>query len=540
MAATAWQTASLKVYDRDATTLRGTVKADGVRWTDELKGSGGASYSVAWLQAALQASPDLLREAVVKVGVPLTQGAASTEVFGWLSQPGSGVLVSEEEDAGKQENPECLGLRALLDDWIVLHDGGLQSFGGETRSFGWMSSAYSDAAWSVPIARRWDQDTNTSRAGYPEVFETVDPAAAWLGKEDPSTGLLANGAIRYFRGTYTNTEERVLRVIVAGDNYVELYVNGEPWILWDDQRDAYGWRDHFEPDDRKFAAGPILFAARVKNAALTTGSNPVAFILTVLTLDANGNPDRVVFRSNATNFKVTDAVVGLTSAKILLQLLSEANTRGIASAGRIVPSFTATTATNGTAWPDLQEMAIEVGEKGSTTVERFEATAFDLDMRPNLALNAYLNQGSDKSATVAITQGVNLLSYSYEGQPLVATRLLVRTSDQWLYLTDTGAEVTYSPREHYLESGLSLTSDQGELVGDANLSDLARVAYTYTAVIVCTDAAGSWSPYGAAGKGDLVNAYNYKMQRQALQIVSISGEVPPDGIVRWTLELREP
>jgi hypothetical protein len=30
------------------------------------------------------------------------------------------------------------------------------------------------------------------------------------------------------------------------------------------------------------------------------------------------------------------------------------------------------------------------------------------------------------------------------------------------------------------------------------------------------------------------------MERQALQVVSISGEVPDDGIVRWTLELREP
>ena len=540
MAYEAWQTAELKVYDRDGSTLRSAVSATGTRWTDELKGEGGASYTVPWLQSALTSDPDLLRDGIVKVGVPLTSGGSATQVFGWLSQPGSGVLVGDQEDAAKQETPACRGLRGLLDDWVVLHDGGFATYGGSTRSFGWMSRTYDDSGWSTPVAVRWDADSNPSRAGYPEVFGTLDPAAAWLGKSSPVTATLPDGTVNYFRGQYTNPTEQFLRVYASGDNYLDLYVNGEPWFLADDASDAYGWRDA-QQDQRIFSAGEVItFAAKVRNAALTTGTNPLGFILTVCTLDANGNPDRVVFRSNATNFKVSDSVQGLTGAKILLDLRSEAIARGVSSASTMTPSFTATAATDSTAWPDLQERGWEIGTKGGQVVSDLESVSFDLDMRPSMALNAYVNQGTDKSATVAITKGVTLLSYTYDGQPVTATRLLVRMADRWLYLTDTTAEATYAPREHYLESGLTLSPESAQSYGDANLDDLARESYSYTAVIVCTTHPSSVTPYVDFGKGDLINAYTYKMNRQALQVVSISGEVPDDGVVRWTLELREP
>lgn len=537
MAPTAWQTAQVKVYDRDGTTLRATLAATGVRWTDELKGEGGASYTVPLVQAALVSDPDLLRDAIVKVGVPLTEGGAYTEVMAWLSNPGSGVLVSEEEDAGKQETPACRGIRGLIDDWLVLHDGGLQPYGGSERYFGWMSSNYSDAAWSVPVAVRWDADTNPSRAGYPEIWEQLDPASCWIGKLSPVSGTLADGAVNYFRGTYVNPIERKLRLVYTGDNYVDLYVNGELITSSEDADGAYGWKYEQPVHDLVYPVGPILIAAKVRNAALTTGTNPIGFIATLVTLDANGNPGTVVFRTNATNYKVTDAVTGQTGAKIWLQLRTEAIARGVDSASALVPSFSATADTASAAWTDVQDRGWEVGSKGSQVTSDLESVAFDLDVRPNMAVNAYVNQGSDLSASVAVTQGVNLLSYSYDGIPLVATRLLVRTSDKWLYLTDTNAELTYPPREHYLESGLSLSPTQGTQVGEANLDDLARESYTYTAVIIAT---AGVSPYLNFGKGDRINAYNYKMVRQALQVVSISGEVPADGVVRWSLELREP
>lgn len=544
-----WQTGTqVLVYDRDGTTPRNggdPLDAVGVTWSDALKSDGGAQYTVPWVQAALASDPDLLRDAVCKVAVRDSPGGALTERFAWLSYPGSGQLVQEGGPAAKQETPACRGIRALVDDWLVLMDGGFQSFGGSTRNFGWMSSTYDSSGWSTPLGRAWSADTNPSRAGFPEVFATLDPSAQWISLTDPSTATIADGTIYYYVGVYDNPTARLLRIYFAADNYGDLYVNAEPVSLADDAADAYGWQQVVDPPPQKFYdAGPVRFAVAVRNAALTFGQNPCAMILSVVTLDANGNPDEVVFHSDPTTFVVTDQVSGLTAADILLTCTDEAAARGITSASRLTPTFTATTSTapESATWDDLQERAFEVGTKGSKVLTDLEAEAFDLVVNPDMTVDAFVSRGSDLHASVALTVGVNLTAYAYAGMPLVATRLLARISDQWLYLTDTAAELLYEPREGMFAAELALSVQQGTVTALANLGDLSREDYTYTASLVCTMHPDSLTavPYVHFGPGDLVNAYDYRMNRATLQVVTLAGSLDARGFVVWTVEMRVP
>jgi hypothetical protein len=228
---------------------------------------------------------------------------------------------------------------------------------------------------------------------------------------------------------------------------------------------------------------------------------------------------------------------------IIGQLVREARTRGVQSATATTFGYTDALDTAGVAWPDLHERQWPVGTKGGKVAEDLGEHDVDFDMLHDLTLNAYVDQGSDKSATVALKRGDEagpndgkLLTYTAHHIPVLATTLLGRTRRRWISRTDSTAETLYDRREGWLELGNALSREQGRHHLDRALDDTARDRYAYVAEFVATTGC---VPYVDFGKGDTIMAYDTTLTATPLRVVSISGAVT-EGPVRWTVELEEP
>lgn len=540
-------TVELRVYDRDGTTLRDTVGAVGAQWSDPLGEVGSAQLSVPLLQAIMQTNPALLDNAIVKVATNLT-GTTLTEIFGFLAEGGQFTLISDQEDAGKQRDLQCRGLLGLFDDWIVYPETGIHAHSGDQRAFGWMSAEsthwFDQSQWSGTIhGKRWaDIAATADRYHLPKGWP--DPDAQWVGTNSKEK--------QYFRTKVTVDEDTPVRVYASADEDLHVYLDSELIISNNSHEVGYTELNHWRG---VLTAGTHTFGIKFLKVFSPTAytrwngsgydfTDADKMIFTVCSLKPNGNVDEVLRHTSEAS---TWLAVGLddgvrpptwTAAGIVGKLVAEARDRGVDSATRITLNFDKSLDSDGTAWPDLHERGWPVGEKGSKVIADLAELDVDFDMLPDLTLNAYVDQGADVSATVQLVQGTNILRYTINPTPIIATTLLVRSHNRWVERTDAAAETANDRREGFLQTGGSLSREQARHVGDRALDDLAREQMTATAEIIATTGC---VPYLDFGKGDTVMAYDKTMTAAPMRVVSISGAFDVQlNVVRFALELEEP
>lgn len=542
----------LRVYDRDGTTQRlvggepAVFSAVGVQWTDPLGEMGSANLSVPLLQQIMQTDPDLLDNAIVKVATDVVPGDPLVEVFGFLAEGGTFTLIGPREEADKARSLQCRGLLALVDDWVVYPEAGLHAHSGDTRAFGWMSRitahSFDTSQWTGTIHGTAFKDISTNSDRYHKPKGWPDRNAQWVG---------TNGKEKqYFRSTVTVDEDTPVRVYASADEDLRVYLDSELIISNNSNEVGYTelnhWRGLLTAGTHTFGVkflkqfDPLAYANWAGLGVVFTDTDKMIF--TCCSLKPDGSVHKVLRRSNETSW----LAVGLdddvrpptwTAAGILRQLNVEARDRGVQSAQRITFGFDKATDTDDVAWPDLHEREWPIGTKGSQVLTDLAALDVDFDMLPDLTLNAYVDQGSDVSATVAFEQGVNILSYKVDDTPIIATTLLVRTHNRWVEVTDTASEAVNDRREALLETGGSLSREQGKHVATRALDDFARERHSYTAEII---GVVGRVPYLNFGKGDTVMGLDVTLTATPLRVVSISGATPDDGPIRWTIELEEP
>lgn len=535
--------AILRVYDRDGVTLRDEFDVSGVSWTDELGGEGSAQYSVSLVQRAMQSDPNLLRDAVVKVAVPLAYGAAPTEIFAWLSNPGSGVLVGDTQDAAMNESPASRGLMSLFDDWIMLPENGYRRTSATSRWIGWMSKQgawYEAADWHAPASVRTQasfKTHNRRRYGYP--VDWPDGSSNWI------SDAAGDGRVTLFRTTFTTTIQKLVDVYFSADETYVAYLNGEEVMGHSAVEIGFQAFEHFEY--------PVVLNAGTHTlaVAMTTVGTPIIgdgvdmLMCTVYAIGASGQPEELLRRSDGTNWKATHMLMdadrpGWTAADIVIGLVDEASARGIDSMDGINFSFTGDEDSDGNPWNQLEERVWNIGTSGTQILADLSDTNITFDMRPDFTLDAYLTQGVNRThfpTCPTLLPGYNLLGYTWTGQPVLATRVLVRTAEAYSFLTDSYSEEQYSPREAYLESGTSVSVSQGVKVGNKLLAEHAIEHRNYTAEII---AKPGCVPYVDFFKGDVIWGLNHVGEREALRVVSIGGARGDDGgLIRWMIELRE-
>lgn len=535
----------LRVYDRDGSTLRDTVSVvAGTQFTDPLGDIGSAQMAAPLVQAVLVSNPDLLQNAIVKVATNLTGTSTMTEVFGFLAEGGEWDLITAQEDAGKQRALQCRGLLALMGDWVVYPETGIHAHSADNRAFGWMSAEsshwFDSSQWSGTIHATEYKDVGVHADRYHKPKGWPDKKAAWVGTN--------NKAKQYFRTKVTVDTDTPVRVYASADENIRVFLDSELIISNNSHETGYTelnvWRG-------TLTAGTHTFGIKYLKNFTTPGewglrwdfSDSDKMIFTCCSIGADGSIDTVLRRSSDSSRWLA---VGLdngtrpptwSAAGIVGKLVAEARARGVDSATRITLGFTDTADSSSSDWSDLHERSWPVGTSGSQVLSDLAELDIDWDMLPDLTLNGYESQGSDKSADVAITQGVNILTYKAGVTPLLATSLLVRSHNGWLQVTDTDAEDVSDRREAFLQTGSSLSHAQAKHAGNRALESMSSDQISYTAEIIAVDGC---VPYHDFGKGDTIMAYDRTMTATPMRVVSISGAMPDDGPIRWTLELEVP
>lgn len=540
----------VNVYDRDGSTLRGRVVADlgSLQWSDLLGELGSATLTVKLLQTIMQSDEKLLDDgAIVKLATnqttdPDTDGLM--EFFGFLAEAGQYALIGPDEKAGEQRSLQCRGLLALFDDFVVYPEGGFHDTASDSRVFGWMSKEGSDwfdvTQWDGTIsATKW-KDVGSGADRYKKPKGWPDPNAYWVG--------CGTKEKQYFRCTFDIADDIPIKIFAAADEDIRVYLDSERIIKNNSKETGYLDLNHWRGMGR---AGThtlgVHFLKEPGTVPGWSGYPSAAFdeadkmILTVVSLAPDGRVKDVLRRSSdgaawkACQRDAGDRPPTWTAAGILMRLMAEASDRGVQSVTRLGINFSATTDSDGNAWDDLHEKSFPVGTGGLKVLTDLSEHDVDFDMLPDLSFNGYVSQGSDKSATVSLVTGVNILELTAQVFSPIATTMLVRGRSRWVEVSDSYAERVGDRVEGFLQTGGSLSRLQAKHHGTKALEVSAIEREVYTCTFFAADGC---VPYRDFGKGDWISVPDKTGTALPMRVLSISGATPDEGPIRWTVELQ--
>jgi hypothetical protein len=512
----------IKVYEPDGATLIGggpVPRRDEVQWQDENNGVGSAQMSLHLDDAFLTAHPSLLDAFnIVKVR-PVT---ATDPVYAWQLEELRPVRVSADESAGRKVTLTGRQVRSILETAQLLGS-------GEHRTFDFSSPDLPGypGDWDTPVGVAQDSDP-TARGGSPAGWP--NGAANWLWSTDPT--LSAPAERNWFRGEFTLVGDTDVTIWAAADNSMSLRLNGEV-IATTDPTDLFGWRKMIEPYRATLPAGTHTVAAWVDNAA-STALNPGGFLCTVGTTDAQGNLDTVLTETNTTGWYVRPASdpPGWRAAEILITALTEAQTAGDLSSA-VTWDFDETLDSDGNTWDDLRDVQIPVGEDLLTLSNRWAGTVYDIHMTPDLVLQAWKRRGSDLSATVTLTPGVDVTSAAPTagyGQIRNVVRFLY--DGTWHEVTDAASVTAHGRRLTVLSFGDAGSLDEATQLATEALDDLADPQITQP--VGSTSATGA-QPFDDYNLGDTISAPGLLTGQADARVMGITG-VEQDNRIDWTTD----
>ena len=186
--------------------------------------------------------------------------------------------------------------------------------------------------------------------------------------------------------------------------------------------------------------------------------NTAGFILTGLEVNSNGKETDVVVRTN-TNWQVSSIEPYWRPAMILKHLIDEADARGVYRFGGYTFGYSISAPTSGS-WTTEVDLTLKVGASLSTVFEDMVDLGHDFWVNPStLEISAWESRGTDRSATVLLDTGVNLVNYTTQIERPLKTVALVRTKDGWLRAADNTLRDANGWREVFLEYGNTRSED---------------------------------------------------------------------------------
>ena len=492
----------LELLDRDGTLLRvldGWVEGS-AGWSHPRRGAGGGTVSFANDYehiSDLKEPTGFFRLVRCYLNPPATPTAADAN-FLWVinraprtrldPSGGHGEITQFSGDGGLS----LLGL-GQFHSAVVVDDSGI-------RTFGWVAPDWDDSGWTAAVASgtQANPDVGTLK-GSPEGWP--DPSAEWIWSRALVSGDHPAGTI-YLRGTWDPGEfSGQVRVYWTADNGADLYVDGD--LRGAEGENRYFWResDNFLLD----VDGPVTFAAKVTNDPPTTGDNPGGLLLTVVTLDAEGDPDQVLYRSD-TSWVALDYTEpdGVTYGYVMGRLIDAAQARG--GLPGITYTFTDTLDSDGNAWAVSLPIVsyrdgVQVGDVCLQGTQQFKA---DCQMLPTLELELLNTLGSDLSATVQLVEANadpsanDIVSATVDVAAPRGTVARIETEGGFGWAEDSAQIAAYGRRETAATYGMASSVDEVANAAEALLDDLRGSVIQVVNV-------PSGLPYDTFSVGDIVS-----------------------------------
>ena len=189
--------------------------------------------------------------------------------------------------------------------------------------------------------------------------------------------------------------------------------------------------------------------------------NTAGFILTGIELDSNGKETSTVVVRTNTNWQVSSIEPYWRPAMILKVLAEEAAARGVYRLDNLTYGFTNSAPTSGS-WTTEVDLTLKVGATLLTVHDDMVDLGNDFWLNPTtLELDAWESRGTDRSGSVLLDTGVNLMRYTTTVERPIKTVALVRVKNGWLRAANNAQRDTNGWRETFLEYGNTNSEDVG-------------------------------------------------------------------------------
>lgn len=417
---------SLVLYHSDGLTkMHSLPTAINLQWQDCISRPGSVSFDIPAADAA-----DLTTNRIVKV---FWKGAA--RIAARLSDWDAEYAVHDTAYRSYQSVPGAL---AMWKDAIVLPEYPLSRRDtGETRTFGAMSNPdlpnsvggfFIRADWHTPVGAPWKTAPGVKHR---KPAGLSGPNPWWIAKNSPFTNA-ANDELQWFHKAFTTYKGFPYTIYATADNYLTLYLDGEQ-IITPDQQNGQTWRG-LVSFKGIMQPGKHLLAAKVENATLNNGHNPVGLILALVQNDSKGDPVKgaPVVKTD-TSWLVTDANAGWRRALPIIAVHTEAVAREVLGATQLGLNWGPYHDSSGVAWTEKGEWTANIGDKLDDFAMAQAEKVFDLHVNADrMICGAFQRYGIDRSATVELQLGKNDGSLLSDNPSIVKSRY----TSAYLHLAD--------------------------------------------------------------------------------------------------------
>jgi hypothetical protein len=520
---------TLKVYDHTVTTLRHTfagTDVEDLQWSDEVAGAGAISFTVPG--PLMPTNTTLLDDCVVVLGIDGTdraiyavRGGSRSLTIGATEWKARGVALLQSWGRDAVIRPEYATST-------------MPRSAGEERGLGWMASAYNPA--TDPI-EPWDLfyvDDRTQRPTEGEKPWPTGTSAKWCSARDPE-----KGERKLFRTTFTVTEQTLVRVYFSADETSNVWLAGEN-VISTDSVETGKKTTHWA--ERLLAPGDWAVAVDSVTHVSVGGDGVDPFILGICSLTDDADEDEWLLESRSGQGwrACRRAIVGpgstppgLTPGGIALQVVEEAQDRGVTSFTRLTTDFSATHDSDGTPWSVVEERVQRYSF--DTYLDLFDGlgdVACDMRITPGRVLQARVFEGRDRTG-VRIVPGENVEGESETLTPIAGNVVDAYTKDGWLTESDASSVSAYGRREYALSLGTAPSLSQGQRIA---VEDLTEASVTRLDGDIEFIAQTGCTPYADFRCGDTVTIARPTGDTQR-RILSLAGKY--DGAIHWSAELGE-
>lgn len=458
------------------------------------------------------------------------------------------TLVSEGEEAGLVWEITGIGYGAnTMRNAVVYPELGLKKASLDTRYFSFAAKTgtwYHPIDWVEPaqVVQQSDNDPSSPWSGSPYPWPLEWPEALeeawwlWDRVQTKPDGSAPVGDV-YFRAEFTITQPHVtLTLIMTVDDLAWAFVDGQQILSIES---VLSWQKTFQATV-DVDAGTHVFGIRARNLRSRAG---VLFGLSyqVTSDDAPTWLIKSGVSGGVKMFAYPSPAPGWTAAEVLRNLLTEAQARNVQGADNLSLGFTDTTDTSGNTWATPLDWSFGVGTKYREVLEQISANSNDWTFDPvTLQLKMWPLRGVDRTVQaeqepVYLRPALNVTSAEMEGTAEIANWLLVKSTDGWSEVSDSGTSISsYGRREDFLSSGSTVDASASAQAA-AQLVSSAKPDETLTIAIVAVEGATPWFDFGV---GDWVFAADADGSMSKRRVMSIAVEEDEDtGQPLYTIEL---
>lgn len=461
----------VEVYDKDGVTKVSEIKDRlGVVGSEPLNVPGNGSITVPLDSPLLNAYPGLL-----KPGRFVKFFLGSKCISGFRIQHRQSVWVSSGEYAGMVLTVSGPTVHYLLSDFVTHHDvWPPRPDSPDTRYYSWASRPgegadrwYDPDDWDAHINVNSQSDppgdwksppTKRSKYGMPKKWPDPDSMWMWISRSpsmnggwDPPRPIAGR---KYYRRDFVVNQATDIRMFVTSDETVIVYLDGDEVIRKESRENGYKTFTKLSTRVSKgvHTIGIFVHAARGQSG----GDGNDAMMFTMYKLNKDGKRDGVILRSNRQwQAYYGRGVPAWNRAQVLKNSIQEARDRENTAADQLVLGFDGIEDSEGKAWDDRFNQEVRIGTSGLDLQSQLsESGSFDVWVDPDdLKVRAWRRRGKDRSKSVALIPGVNLLDYAAESRDDVGNDFLIQYDRGFTKVSAPGSIRANGAREVYVELG---------------------------------------------------------------------------------------